>query len=108
MPVFQVILPLGDITCVVGDGVCHVVAGHGGHAQNGDRPRALKVHGLFIPGCQAAVQVAGIAAVGGHLLHGDGHFLLRVGEVGHIRQQHQHPLAVQRELLRHGQRHIRH
>ena len=86
----------------------HVVAGHGGNAQDGDGARALKVHGLFIAGGQAAVQIARVAAVGGHLFHGDGHFLLGVGVVGHIRQQHQDPLSGQGELLRHGQGHIGH
>ena len=106
--VFQVILALGDIAGVVGHRVGHVVAGHGGNAQDGDGARALEVHGLFIAGGQAAVQIARVAAVGGHLFHGDGHFLLRVGVVGHIRQQHQHALSGQGELLRHGQGHIGH
>ena len=108
MAVFQVVLTLGDIAGVVGHRVGHIVAGHGGHAQNGDGACVAEVHGLFIAGRQTAVQVAGVTAVGGHLFHGDGHFLLGVGVVGHIRQQHQHPLSGQRELLRHGQRHIRH
>ena len=106
--VFQIVLTLGDIAGVVGHRVGDVVAGHGGDAQDGDGARAVEVNGLLIPGSQAAVEVAGVAAVGGHLFHGDGHFLLGVGVVGHIGQQHQDLLALQGELLGHGQGHIGH
>ena len=106
--VFQIILALGDIAGVIGDGVGHVIAGHGGYTKDGDGAGILKVNGLFIAGSQTAVKVTRIATVRRHLLHGDGHFLLRVCVVGHIGQEDQHPLAVQRKLLGHGQSQVRH
>ena len=102
----EVVLPLGDVARVVGDGVRDVVARHGGHAEDGDRTRALEVHRLFVARGQTAVKVAGVAAVGRDLFHGYGRFLLRVGEVGHVGEQHEHALAVQSETLRDREREI--
>ena len=86
--VFEVILALGDIARVVRHGVGDVVAGHRGDAEDGDGARTLEVDRLLIARGKAAVEVAGVAAVGRHLLHRDRHFLLRVGEVGHVGEQH--------------------
>ena len=106
--VAEVELALGDIARVVRDGVRHVVAGHGGHGKDGDGAGALEVDGLLVTGGELGVEVAGIATVGGDLLHGDGDFLHRIGEGGHVREQDEDALALEGELLGHGQRDVRH
>ena len=53
--VFEVILALGDIACVVRHGVGDVVAGHRGDAEDGDGARALEVDRLLIARGKAAV-----------------------------------------------------
>ena len=63
-------------------------------------PAPVEVHGLLVAGRELAVEVAGVAAVGRDLLHGDGDLLQRVGEVGHVGQQHEHALALRGRTAR--------
>ena len=86
----------------------HVVAGHRGDGENGDRSGGVEVDRLFVTRGKLAVEVAGITAVRRNLFHRDGDFLQRVGEGGHIGQQYQHPFVLQRELFGHGEGKVGH
>lgn len=44
----KVELAFRDVAGVVRDGVCHVVARHGGDGKDGDRAGRVEIHGLFI------------------------------------------------------------
>ncbi len=105
----QVKLPLGDVAGVVRHRMRHVAARHGGDRQDGQGAALAIVGGLLVAARHLRVQVAHVASVGRHGLHGDADFLHGIGIGGHVRQQHEHALAFfQRELLRHSQGHVRH
>ena len=108
MTVLQVILSLSDVSCVVRNRMGDIIAGHRGDAKDRDGTCAFDIHRLLVSGGKAAVQIARVTTIGRHLLHRDRHFLLGVGEVRHIGQQHQNSLSDQGKLLCHCQGHIRH
>ena len=61
--VFQIELPFGDISGVIGNGVRYVVAWHGCNSKNCNRTGIVKVNRLFVAGGKLAVKVTGITAV---------------------------------------------
>ena len=107
-PVAQVELPLGDVSGVVRHRVGDVVARHRGHRQNRDRTGAVEVHRLLVAAGQLAVEIARITAGRRNLLHRNRDLLERVGEVGHVGQETEHPLALERVLFGDREAHIRH
>jgi len=88
--------------------VRHVVSGHRGHREDRDAAGAVEVDGLFVPRRKIAVQGPGVAQVRGDLVHRDRDFLHGIREGRHVRQEDEHPLSLDPEMLGHGQRHVRH
>ena len=107
MSALQIILAFCDVAGIIGYGMRDIIAGHGRNAQDCDGAGALKVDSLFVSGSQTAVKIARVPTVRRNLFHGDGHFLLGIGEVRHICQEDQYLLAAQGELFSHGQGQIR-
>ena len=102
MSASEVELSFGDVSGVIGDRVCNVVAGHCRNGEDRHGTGSVQIDRLFVSAGQLAVEVAGVASVGGDLLHDDGDFLHRVGEGGHIGQQDEDFLALERETLADG------
>ena len=108
----QIKLTLGDVTRVVGHGVCDVAARKGGHGDDGDGTAARtfgELHSLFVDFGQIGVERTGHGVFRRNLVHTVAHDGERVSIRGHVGQEHEHRLMLlNSEILCRRQRHIGH
>ncbi len=102
-------LALGDIAGQVGNGMGHVVVGHGHDHQLSHRSRpTMNTAGPFVDRRQVGVHVSGVAASTRHLLAGRRHLAQGLAVVRHVGEDHEHvEVPLEGEVLGDGQRHPR-
>ena len=107
MSILQIVLTLCNISGIIRNRVSDIIARHCGYAEDGNGSGTFNVHSLFITRSKTGVKISRISTVGWYLLHRNRHFLLGIGEVGHIGKQYQNSLSFQRELLCNRQSQVR-